>query len=109
MKDGESEKWIIISETSFPPGKVDAFKNILSRQQQIVILYDQLWKGMSLAIQDDFRIEIQNWKFCRIGKILFFVIFILLLVIILFMLYYAARKSMHPVSIYNFRIGTVIK
>ena len=105
MKDGESEKWRLISETSFPPGKVDAFKNILSRQQQC----DQLWKGMSLAIQDDFRIEIQNWKFCRIGKILFLVIFILLFVMILFMLYYAVRKSMHPVSIYNFRIGTVIK
>ena len=105
MKDGESEKWIIISETSFPPGKVDAFKNFLPRQQQ----YDQLCKGMSLAIQPDFRIEVQNLKFCRIGKILFFVIFILLLVVILFMLYYAARKSMHPVSIYNFRIGTVIK
>ena len=104
-QDEESEKWRLISETSFPPGKVDAFKNIFSRQQQ----YDQLCKGMSLVIQPDFRIEIQNWKFCRIGKILFLVIFFLLLVIILFMLYYAARKSMHPVSIYNFRIGTVIK
>ena len=64
---------------------------------------------MSLAIQPDFRIEIRDWKFCRIGKILFLVIFILLLVVVLFMLYYAARKSVHPVSIYNFRIGTVIK
>ena len=101
--DGESSKWELILETSFPPGKVGdiSYKNSGH--------FINLKKGMRLAIHSDFRIEVQDWKFCRIGKILFFVIFILFLVIVLSLLYYAAKKSMHPVSIYNFRIGTVIK
>ena len=64
---------------------------------------------MSLTIQPEFRIEIEDWKLCKIGKILFLGIFITLLIVILFILIFSVRKSLHPVSIYSFRIGTVIK
>ena len=91
------------------PTPKDSFKEEVLSSTWNLILESSFPPGMTLTIQPDFRIKIQSWKLCKIGNILLCLVFILLLIISVFIIILSVRKSVHPVSIYNFRIGTVIK